>query len=83
MNQFISSLLSGNKNSIDRSDIENKNIVVSLKRCPQNHRCPIVKVCPVDAISQKGYAAPDIDMDKCVKCGKCIKYCPTRALSFE
>ncbi|NCB41328.1 MAG: 4Fe-4S ferredoxin [Clostridia bacterium] len=63
--------------------MENKSLVVSLKRCPQNHRCPVIKACPVDAISQSGYAAPKIDMNKCVKCGKCIKYCPTRAISFE
>lgn len=83
MSEFINSLFRSNRDTIDRSDIENKSLSVSLKRCPQNHRCPVVKVCPVDAISQTGYAAPEIDMNKCVKCGKCIRYCPTRAISFE
>ena len=48
---------------------------VIVNRCPQNHPCPSVKVCPVGALIQKGYNAPKVDYEKCIKCGKCIKYC--------
>lgn len=58
-------------------------IVVDKNRCPQNHPCPSVKVCPVDAIIQEGYKAPKIDYDKCIKCKKCIKYCPMGAFKVE
>ena len=58
-------------------------LVVKVNRCPQNHPCPSVRVCPVDALSQKGYAAPVVDMSKCIKCGKCVRFCPTRALVLE
>lgn len=50
-------------------------LTVSKSRCPQNHRCPIVAVCPVGAISQSGYGLPVIDEQKCIECGKCIRYC--------
>lgn len=51
-------------------------IVVKKHRCPQNHSCPAVNACPVGAIVQKGYAAPVIDQEKCIKCKKCIYVCP-------
>jgi Fe-S-cluster-containing hydrogenase component 2 len=53
---------------------------ISASRCPQNHRCPIVNVCPVGAISQNGYGLPVIDEEKCIDCGKCIKFCPMKAV---
>ncbi len=56
------------------------NVIVKKERCPQNHPCPSVRVCPVGAIKQEGYAAPIIDMDKCIKCMKCTRFCPMGAL---
>ena len=58
-------------------------LVVKINRCPQNHPCPSVRVCPADALSQKGYSAPDVDAEKCIKCGKCVKFCPKGALVLE
>lgn len=55
-------------------------ITVNEHRCPQNHPCPAVRVCPVGAIKQKGYDLPEIDYNKCIKCKKCIKFCPMRAI---
>ena len=51
-------------------------IIVESKRCPQNHRCPAMRICPVDAIVQDGNAAPTIDNEKCISCGKCMRVCP-------
>jgi len=51
-------------------------------RCPQNHPCPAVPVCPVAAISQQGFNAPEISHDSCIECGKCLKACPTGAIQF-
>lgn len=64
---------------------DNKDRILSVKqnKCPQNHPCPSVRVCPVGALSQKGYSAPVVDMDRCIKCGKCVKFCPKRALVLE
>lgn len=53
---------------------------VDKNRCPQNHRCPAIRVCKVDAIYQNGYGLPIIDQEKCTECGKCIKYCPMGAI---
>jgi len=59
-----------------------KKLVIDLARCPQNHKCPSLRVCPVGALSQKGFSAPDIDNNKCIACGKCINFCPMRAFSL-
>jgi len=50
-------------------------IVIRKERCPQNHPCPTLKVCPVGAISQVGYAAPTVDDNKCIACCKCTRRC--------
>lgn len=44
--------------------------------------CKMCKdVCPKDAISywtdREGFWYPKVDYDKCIKCGKCIKTCPS------
>lgn len=64
-------------------DLSDMTLTVNKNRCPQNHPCPSVNVCPVGALSQKGFDAPAVDPDKCIKCGKCVKFCPMRALSFQ
>ena len=51
-------------------------IQVIKERCPQNHACPSVRICPNGALSQQGYNAPVVDEAKCTMCGKCIRYCP-------
>lgn len=58
-------------------------IVVNNNRCPQNHPCPAVNVCPVGAIVQKGYNAPTIDYEKCIMCNKCTAYCPMGAIQLD
>jgi ferredoxin len=67
----------------ETDDGEPKKLRVSKSRCPQNHPCPSIRVCPTGALSQKGYAAPVVDDDKCISCGKCVRFCPMRAISLE
>ncbi|OJU14469.1 MAG: 4Fe-4S ferredoxin [Clostridiales bacterium 43-6] len=55
-------------------------VVVNQSRCPQNHPCPSVRVCPVGALFQKGFAAPTVDEHKCINCLKCVQYCPMHAI---
>ena len=62
---------------------EGCSLTVKKSRCPQNHPCPSVRVCPVGALSQNGFGAPVVDKSKCIKCGKCTKSCPMKALVFE
>ncbi|MEA5137289.1 MAG: 4Fe-4S binding protein [Candidatus Fimivivens sp.] len=62
---------------------QNAKLVVKVSRCPQNHACPSVKVCPVGALIQHKFEAPTVDENKCIKCGKCVKFCPMKALQFE
>ena len=53
---------------------------VIAARCPQNHACPSVRVCPVGALTQQGFAAPRVDPGRCTRCGKCAAFCPKGAL---
>jgi ferredoxin len=53
---------------------------VHVERCPQNHPCPAVSQCPVEALSQKDVAAPTVDLETCVGCGICADFCPMGAL---
>ena len=54
-------------------------LTVNIPRCPQNHPCPMVRTCPVGAITQQGFKAPTIDQEKCIQCGKCLRGCPMGA----
>ncbi|MCX8132115.1 MAG: 4Fe-4S binding protein [Clostridia bacterium] len=58
-------------------------ITVDKNLCPQNHKCPSTKVCPVGAIQQSGNGLPTIDDEKCIKCKKCVMFCPMRAIQAE
>ena len=62
---------------------QDKILVVVKENCPQNHKCPSVKVCPVGALVQKENNAPIVIQDKCIKCGKCVAFCPKKALVLE
>jgi len=57
-------------------------ININENKCPQNHKCPSVKVCPTGAIIQKGNNCPEIDKDKCINCGNCVKYCPMQVFTI-
>jgi ferredoxin len=54
-------------------------IQVNNPRCPQNHPCPSIRVCPTGALQQQGYRAPTVDDTRCIDCGKCIRSCPMGA----
>lgn len=58
-------------------------IHVNKNRCPQNHPCPSIRVCPEGALSQKGFGAPTVDENKCLECGICADYCPMGALELK
>lgn len=43
--------------------------------CPQNHPCPVVRLCPVDAIQQEGHGLPVVDEEACICCCACTSAC--------
>lgn len=55
---------------------------VIAEKCPQNHICPLIDICPVGAISQGGFALPTIDANLCIECGKCRKMCKMEAVNW-
>ena len=58
-------------------------IKVNQERCPQDHQCPLLGICPVEAISQNGDSAPRIDNEKCIQWGQCVATCPYRVMEIE
>jgi ferredoxin len=56
-------------------------IQIEKRRCPQNHPCPSIRVCPTGALTQQGFRAPQVDDQKCIECGKCIFFCPMGVFS--
>lgn len=50
------------------------------ERCPQDHACPAVRVCPAGALTQKKQEAPTVHKDICIGCGRCAMTCPKKAL---
>jgi ferredoxin len=58
-------------------------ITVNASRCPQNHRCPLLSVCPAEAITQERYGLPVIDKTKCAECGICTTGCPMGAVKMN
>jgi Fe-S-cluster-containing hydrogenase component 2 len=67
---------------MQRKEVKFMKIKVIKSRCPQNHPCPSVRVCPVDALKQVGFDAPTVIEDKCIKCEKCVKFCPMGAIQL-
>lgn len=63
--------------------MEERVLKIVEERCPKNHKCPSVRICPVGALSQEGFNAPVVDKEKCIKCGKCSNFCPKNALILE
>lgn len=57
-----------------------KSLIVAKENCPQNHPCPSVPICPVGALKQSGFDAPTVNLDVCIRCGKCMNFCPRNAL---
>ena len=55
-------------------------LTIDKNRCPQNHACPAIKVCPIGAIKQNRYDIPTIDQEQCIKCEKCVAFCPMQAI---
>ncbi len=55
-------------------------LIINKQKCPQDHSCPAIAVCPQGAITQDDiYSLPEIDKEKCIVCGKCITVCPKGA----
>jgi Fe-S-cluster-containing hydrogenase component 2 len=61
-----------------------KEVSVNNDLCVKNHKCPVVEMCPVNAVQQSSFTdAPSLDNEKCIKCGKCISFCPYNAFSYK
>lgn len=58
-------------------------VIVIDEMCVQGCHCPSLTVCPVNAITREGQNPPEIDLDICIRCGKCIKFCAHCAIQFD
>jgi len=58
-------------------------IKVIGERCPQDHACAAIWVCPVDALTQIKNGLPIVDNEKYIECGKCVRVCPYQTFVIE
>ncbi|MEG1644676.1 MAG: 4Fe-4S binding protein [Alistipes sp.] len=58
-------------------------VVLDKTRCPHNHVCPLIEVCPVEAISQGADGFPIVNYDLCIECEECTHACPMKAMQFR
>jgi Fe-S-cluster-containing hydrogenase component 2 len=61
--------------------------IIDSGRCDRSPFCPVKRVCPVNAVTQKvslfGSSTPVIDKEKCIGCSKCVTVCPMRAVKMQ
>ncbi len=59
-------------------------IRIEASKCPQNHVCPVINICPSGAIVQKtDFSAPEIIGEKCAECGLCTNFCGFDAIQMS
>lgn len=58
-------------------------IIIDKNKCPQNHKCPAINFCPVQAITQNGFDLPIVNHELCINCKKCVRFCPGRAIQYK
>lgn len=58
-------------------------VIVIDEMCVESCNCPSLAVCPVQAISRQDKMPPEIDLAKCIRCGKCLFFCPNAAIQFD
>lgn len=79
-NQVLSPLFEELSQTINGFTVSKIMIRVDKDICPHNHVCPLIKLCPVDAITQDAEGYPVIDYDLCIECGTCVENCPKQAM---
>ncbi len=81
-----SARIKSNKKTKEGSKKKMRKAVINSNRCDKSPFCPVKRVCPVNAVTQKvslfGSSVPVIDEEKCISCGKCVTVCPMRAVSM-
>lgn len=65
-----------------------KKAVINREKCDHSPMCPAKKACHIGAITQKTKwffkaEIPEIDQDRCVGCGRCVNFCPQRAIKMK
>jgi len=53
--------------------------------CDGSPFCPVKRVCPQKAVAAKGGGfggVVEVDAEKCTGCGKCVEFCPHRAVAM-
>lgn len=61
--------------------------VIHSSQCDRSPFCPVKRICPVKAVTQKGgffkKEVPVIDPEICIGCGKCVDFCPMKAVKMK
>lgn len=56
--------------------------VIDPQRCDSSPGCPAKRVCPAQAIEREEDGDPYFVNSYCQGCGKCVVYCPQKAIKM-
>ncbi|HJH28427.1 MAG TPA: 4Fe-4S dicluster domain-containing protein [Methanosarcinaceae archaeon] len=78
------------KNGKSIKEVAKLKLKLKRNRCDKSPLCPVIKICTLDAITQKrrGFLNlfadyPEIDPGKCMGCGVCVDACPRGAIYMK
>jgi len=61
----------------------NKNVaIIDGAICDRSPFCPVKRICPVNAVNANMYGVPEVNPSDCIGCGKCLSYCPMKAVTM-
>lgn len=59
-----------------------KRVVIDPDKCDKSPQCPAREACPAQAIEREEDAEPYFVNAYCQGCGKCLVFCPNKALKM-
>ncbi|ADG82043.1 4Fe-4S ferredoxin [Thermincola ferriacetica] len=62
--------------------MDNRRAVIDAEKCDRSPWCPVKRVCPANAVEREDDNDPYFVNAYCQGCGKCVQYCPRRAVSM-
>lgn len=59
-----------------------KRAVIDPNKCDKSANCPVKRICPANAVEREEIDDPYYINSFCQGCGKCVDYCPRKAVAM-
>ena len=58
---------------------------IDANKCTKEESCPAGQSCPIGAITRdregEAWGPSRVDNRRCLGCGKCVRFCPAKAIT--